>query len=131
LCFSSEKLLTSRSNFQDEFQSLSNLEDQEVPQLQPVSCLKDQLPPLSCLKDQLPPLSCLKDQLPPLGNYSVDQLPPLSSHSVDQFITSSTSPTPEMSFFYSGVQQSPLLRIFLFFKYIAGAGAWGGSTNLW
>jgi hypothetical protein len=83
LCFSSEKLLTSGSNFQDEFQSVNNLEDQEVPQLQPLSCLKD-------------------------------QLPPLGSHSVDQFITS-TSPTPEMSFFYSGVQQSPLLRIFLFF----------------
>ncbi len=104
LCFSSEKLLTSGSNFQDEFQSVNNLEDQEVPQLQPLSCLKDQLPPLgSHSVDQLLPLSCLKDQLPPLG-----------SHSVDQFITS-TSPTPEMSFFYSGVQQSPLLRIFLFF----------------
>ncbi len=60
--------------------------------MQPASCLKDQLPPLGSLKDQLPPLSCLKDQLPPL-----------SSHSVDQFITSN-SPTPEMSFFYSGVQ---------------------------
>ncbi len=86
-----------------------------MPQLQPASCLKDQLPPMSCLKDQLPPLSCLKDQLPPLGSYSVGQLPPLGSHSVDQFITS-TSPTPEMSFFYSGVQQSPFydfLNIFL------------------
>jgi hypothetical protein len=79
-----------------------------VPQLQPASCLKDQLPPLGSLKDQLPPLSCLKDQLPPLGSYSVDQLPPLGSHSMDHFITSSTSPTPEMSFFYSGVQQGHL-----------------------
>jgi hypothetical protein len=93
LCFSFEKLLTSGSNFQEEFQSVSALEDQEVPQLQPLSCLKDQLPPLSCLKDQLPPLS---------------------SHSVDQFITS-TSPTPEMSFFYSGVQQGPFLRNFFIF----------------
>jgi hypothetical protein len=99
LCFSSEKLLTSRSNFQDEFQSISTLEDQEVPQLPPLSCLKDQLPHLG---------SHSVDQLPHLGSYSVDQLPPLSSHSMDQFITSSTSPTPEMSFFYSGVQQGHL-----------------------
>ncbi len=109
-------LLTSGSNFQEEFQSVSTLEDQEVPQLQPLSCLKDQLPPLSSLKDQLSPLtSCLKDQLPPLG-----------SHSMDQFITS-TSPTPEMSFFYSGVQQSHLLRIFYYFKYSRSRLRGGGA----
>jgi hypothetical protein len=108
-----DKVLTSGCNFQDEFQSVNGLDDQEVPQLQPLSCLKDQLPPLSCLKNQLPPLgSHSVDQLPHLSCLK-DQLPPLSSHSVDQFITS-TSPTPEMSFFYSGVQQGPFLRFFFF-----------------